>query len=164
MKLIDQLQRSRKLHGTCPCCDEDFRLSDAVLFHARGPYPEEAQDVLHERQNDLKEGRAALRERRKAITDRSQVGARSVNIGKIVEKIAPTFPTFSFSPRDCRALFEPIDYVAFPGLDKKRKVEAICLMDVKSGSARLTAGQREIRDAVVDGKVRFKNVRLPGRK
>ena len=50
------------------------------------------------------------------IKGKSEVGARSVNIGKIVERIAPSLKGFPFQCNDCRSLFQPIDYLVLEGL------------------------------------------------
>jgi predicted Holliday junction resolvase-like endonuclease len=64
-----------------------------------------------------------------------------------------------FSPRDCRALFEPIDYLIFPGLAARRRVDCVIFADVKSGKARLKSMQRDIHRIVDTGRVFFKTIR-----
>jgi predicted Holliday junction resolvase-like endonuclease len=79
----------------------------------------------------------------------------AVNLGKIVEKIVPSFSSFSYEAGDCRALFEPIDYLVFSGLAKRNRVEALFFVDVKSGHARLSSMQHSIKKAIESGAVRF---------
>ena len=74
------------------------------------------------------------------MTKTARRTAEAVNLGKIVEKIVPSFASFSYEPGDCRALFEPIDYLVFSGLAKQNQVEALFFVDVKSGNARLGSG------------------------
>jgi predicted Holliday junction resolvase-like endonuclease len=81
--------------------------------------------------------------------------AEAVNLGKIVEKIVPSFTSFAYEPGDCRALFEPVDYLIFSGLARQNRVEALFFVDVKSGNARLSPAQRGIKQAVERGAVRF---------
>ena len=89
------------------------------------------------------------------MTKTARRTAEAVNLGKIVEKIVPSFASFSYEPGDCRALFEPIDYLVFSGLAKQNQVEALFFVDVKSGSARLSRAQASIKSAVEAGSVRF---------
>jgi predicted Holliday junction resolvase-like endonuclease len=59
-----------------------------------------------------------LKERELNMTKRPQLTAKAVNIGFILERIAPAFDHFPFEHNDCRSLFDPIDYVIFEGLNK----------------------------------------------
>ncbi len=58
---------------------------------------------------------------------------------------------FRFNHNDCRSLFDPIDYVIFEGLSKKGTVDKIFFVDIKTGNARLSSKQKEIK-AVINGK------------
>ena len=88
------------------------------------------------------------------VKKRAEVGARAVGIGKILEKIAPAVRGYQYDPRDSRALFEPIDYIVFKGLTKGNgRVDSLIFLDIKTGGAGLNTHQRQIRDAVQDGKV-----------
>jgi predicted Holliday junction resolvase-like endonuclease len=60
----------------------------------------------------------------------------------IVEKIVPSFPSFAYEAGDCRAMFEPIDYLVFSGLSKRNRVEALYFVDLKSGNARLSGSHK----------------------
>jgi predicted Holliday junction resolvase-like endonuclease len=67
-----------------------------------------------------------------------------------------SFPDFPFDPRDCRALFEPIDYIVFQGLGKGEFVDALHFVEVKSGvRPRLSKRERGIKDVVSSGNVDF---------
>lgn len=153
MSLLDELSRQKSLKATCPHCDEAFPLSEAQLFDALRPLSGSALEKLKAQQQALREGRAELKARREKGPERSRVGAESGNIGKVVEKVAPSLPGFSLEPGDCRALFEPIDYVVFNGLTRTGRVESLRFVDVKSQGARLNARQKRIQAAVQAGKV-----------
>jgi predicted Holliday junction resolvase-like endonuclease len=55
---------------------------------------------------------------------------------------------FRFDRNDCRSLFDPIDYIIFEGLNKRRSVSKILFMEIKTGKARLNDHQKEIRSLV----------------
>jgi predicted Holliday junction resolvase-like endonuclease len=154
-ELITELQRNRQFMATCPVCRNEFRLADATLFSLKGKTPEAAIQAINEARQAIKERRAELAKARERMTKRAEITAQSVNLGKIVEKIVPSFPTFPYSAGDCRALFDPIDYLVFSGLAKRGQVEALYFVDVKSGSARLTKVQRCIKDVVEAGALKF---------
>lgn len=123
--------------------NDNERIAKAIVRYSEGEW-ENQQEIKH----SLKE----LRRERQEKPARVERAAASVNIGKIVEKIIPSFAGFPYQRGDCRALFEPIDYVIFQGLCRNNPVK-IEIVDVKTGAAKLTSGQRGIRDAIEAGKV-----------
>ncbi len=146
----------------CPICDHTMRLRDAGLFYLDDFSPE-AADRYRQLLEEVKERRKALNELRKNIPLKSQKGAEAVNIGFILERIAPSMKSFAFDHNDCRSLFDPIDYVIFEGLSRKGLVERIIFADIKTGKARLQKNQKEIKELVERKKVEF-DTYIPGRK
>lgn len=153
MGTIQDLTSRPGIFARCPHCEGDFPLRSGHLFDATRKLPQYALAYLEQGHMDLKREREQLKERQRRAQIRPQLAAEVVRIGKVVEKIAPSLPGFSLEPSDCRALFEPIDYVAFKGLSKTGRVDAVLFVDVKSGQARLNAAQRQIRDLVEAGNV-----------
>jgi len=146
----------------CPGCEETMRLRDAGLFYLDDFSPE-AADRYRQRLEEVKERRKALNELRKNIPLKSQKGAEAVNIGFILERIAPCMTSFAFENNDCRSLFDPIDYIIFEGLSRKGLVERIIFADIKTGKAKLQKKQKEIKRLVERKKVEF-DTYVAGRK
>ncbi|MGA8610690.1 MAG: Holliday junction resolvase-like protein [Xanthobacteraceae bacterium] len=155
-ELISELQRNKGFMGTCPTCLEEFRLADATLFSISEAPPETALAAIQAIREAIRERKDELSRAKARMTERAQTTAQAVNLGKIVEKIVPSFASFEYAPGDCRALFEPIDYLIFSGLSARRRVDSIHFVDVKSGAARLAAKQRSIKEVVESGAVKFK--------
>lgn len=153
MGLLEELAKNRRLRITCPSCSESFPAKEAQLFDARRPLEGAALEKLKALQAELKEERAALKARQEKAPQKSRIAAETGNFGKIVEKIAPSLPGFALESADCRALFEPIDYIVFDGLAKRGAIDAVRFVDVKSEGARLTKRQKEIRATIEAGKV-----------
>ncbi|MBI5747686.1 MAG: hypothetical protein HZA00_01075 [Nitrospinae bacterium] len=130
-------------------------MKDANLFYL-DDFPPEAEEIYKEMLEELKRQRLELREAEKNMSQKSQLGAESVNIGLILERIAPAFKTFPFEHNDCRSLFDPIDYVIFEGLNKKGVVSKIIFTDIKTGNAKLNKTQKEIKSLIQNKKVDFK--------
>jgi predicted Holliday junction resolvase-like endonuclease len=133
---------------------ENFRLSDAVLFAVGEAPPQAAVLALNVVRQRIQERRQLARNR-ELMTKTAWRTAEAVNLGKIVEKIVPSFTSFAYEPGDCRAVFEPIDYVVFSGLARQNQVKALFFVDVKSGNARLSPAQRGIKQVLERGAVRF---------
>ncbi|HTR53358.1 MAG TPA: Holliday junction resolvase-like protein [Kofleriaceae bacterium] len=153
MAILDDLKAQRGLTVECPSCSNTFRASEARLFDATKKLSGDALDVLEALKEQLADARLDLRRRKVAAQEKSQKGARAVNIGNVVEKIAPTLPGFTLTPADCRMLSEPIDLVVFRGYAAQRHVEAIDFVEIKSGRSKLSSEQRAIRKVVEAGSV-----------
>ncbi|HWP02027.1 MAG TPA: Holliday junction resolvase-like protein [Gemmatimonadaceae bacterium] len=152
-QLIETLERGR-VFCECPSCGDTLRLADAGLFYLDDFTPE-AEELYREKLQEIAERRRELRQQRRRIPQRSERGATAVNIGFILERLAPAMKSFAFDRNDCRSLFDPIDYVIFDGLSRRGAVERIVFTDIKTGNARLADRQREIRALVERGRVEF---------
>jgi predicted Holliday junction resolvase-like endonuclease len=160
---MSQKQRARELiHAIekggffceCPVCERTVRLRDAGLFYLDDFTPE-AAERYRQRLEEVKQRRKELKELKRSIPLKSEKGAMVVNIGFMLERIAPSMKSFAFDRNDCRSLFDPIDYVIFEGVSRKGLVERIVFADIKSGNARLQKKQKEIKELVENKKVEF---------
>ena len=86
--------------------------------------------------------------------------SRAVIAGKVTEHLAPYLPDFKFNPKDARFVGSPIDLLVFDGIDEG-ELRNIYFVEVKTGSsATLSTRQRQIRDAILSGRVRWIELRL----
>lgn len=108
------------------------------------------------------EAERGMREGNAAARDDAVRRSRAVLVGQIGEQLAPYFPGFPCDPADARFLGKPVDFVAFPGASEGLPREVV-FIEVKSGDARLSAPERALRDAIVAGRVRWLEYRLPVR-
>ncbi len=146
-KEIIRTLEANRFYAECPCCGEAILLKDAGLFYLDGFSPD-AKNLHRQMIRQSKEREEELRERRKEIPRSSEIGAEAVNIGFILERLVPSMKYFLFDRNDCRAVFDPIDYVVFEGLNKKGSVSKILFVEIKTGNGRLNQKQREIRSLV----------------
>ncbi|MEK6846664.1 MAG: Holliday junction resolvase-like protein [Nanoarchaeota archaeon] len=100
--------------------------------------------------------RTALPEHRADAIARS----RAVLTGQFSEQIAPYLPGFLYSPTECKFIGKPVDFVVFNGLDDKN-VKEIVFVEVKSGKSRLSGTENSVKDAVLNGKVKWAEYRAP---
>lgn len=142
IKLINSLTEG-SFYAECPCCRESFALKDTGLFYL-DDFSSQAQELYSQKICELKDRRTQLKDKKRKISKTSKVAANAVNIGKILERLAPCMATFPFERNDCRSLFDPIDYIIFEGLEKEGIVKKILFTDIKTGKARLTGKQKEI--------------------
>ncbi len=85
--------------------------------------------------------------------------SHAVNIGKITEHLLPYMSIFPYNPKDVRFVGSPIDLIVFDGIDEG-EVREILFLEVKTGSSSLNTRQRQIRDAILAGRVRWIELRV----
>jgi predicted Holliday junction resolvase-like endonuclease len=82
--------------------------------------------------------------------------------GKAAEHLVPLLPDFPFDPKDARFLGSPVDLVVFDGLSGG-ELHEIVFVEVKTGpAADLSPRERRVRDAVLEGRVGWKLLRVAG--
>jgi predicted Holliday junction resolvase-like endonuclease len=145
-EIIRTLQE-RGFYAECPCCGEAVRLRDCGLFYLN-EFTSEAEELYTQTKGGLAERKQQLKNRKEQIPMRSELGAKAVNIGFILERLAPSMSGFRYARNDCRSLFDPIDYVIFEGLSESGVVKNIVFSDIKTGAAILKPHQREIRSLI----------------
>ena len=152
--LINFLQQNG-FKANCPTCGEGIKLKDSSLFSVDN-FNAQAKQLLNEKKEELKIQREAISKKKSSTQQRVETTTNSVNMGFILERLAPVLEHFPFDKNDCRSLFDPIDYVIFEGLQKTGKVQKIFFVDIKSGKAKLKANQKAIKLMIEQKKVEFK--------
>ncbi|MBK7599648.1 MAG: hypothetical protein IPJ07_14450 [Acidobacteria bacterium] len=102
------------------------------------------------------------------MEDRNEVSIRQDAIfrsqavirGKITEHLAPYMPLFPYNPKDVRFVGSPIDFIVFDGADDDY-INEIVFLEVKSGNSSLNPRQRKIKEAVLNGRVVWRELRIP---
>jgi predicted Holliday junction resolvase-like endonuclease len=151
-KDIIRILEKRGFYANCPACEETIKLKDCEPFYF-DDFSDGASEVYERLKREQRDRAVELAARRKGISASSEVGAQAVNMGLILERLAPCMGTFRFNRNDCRSLFDPIDYLIFEGLSEKETVSRILFMEVKTGGSALKSTQKQIRSLVRSKKV-----------
>ncbi|MDX9826508.1 MAG: Holliday junction resolvase-like protein [Spirochaetia bacterium] len=86
--------------------------------------------------------------------------SRAVLGGQVAEQLAPYLPEFPCSFEDARFLGKPLDYVCFSGASTG-EVDEIVFVEVKTGESSLSKVEKSARQAIIDGRVRWVEYRIP---
>ncbi len=86
--------------------------------------------------------------------------SRAVLGGQVAEQLAPYLPDFPCSFEDARFLGKPLDYVCFSGASSG-KIDEIVFVEVKTGEASLSKVEKSARQAIIDGRIRWVEYRIP---
>lgn len=156
--LLKALASDKRLYGECPSCEGSFPLAKAHLFYGE-PISGPGLGAFESWKEQLAAGREELSNLKKRAKERTTRAVVSVNIGMYLQEIAPALPGFSYDCHDCRALFDPIDYIVFEGLTKKNRVESIQVIDIKTGGSSLNDHQIQIKDAIEKKRVEWETYR-----
>ena len=106
-------------------------------------------EAEHKFKNLLKDGRIDAIKRSKAVIN-----------GQMVEQIAPFLPNFPCNPADVRFVGKPIDFVAFPGAVDNKPISEVLFIEVKSGTSALSEREKEIKNAIQKGRVKYIEYRI----
>jgi predicted Holliday junction resolvase-like endonuclease len=167
-KVLEEFQAIPGLKLECPSCSKKFPFDAAIIFDSREGMPDEALSIfaymkahitdqkmfITEKETEIVRRRKELDEELRDAPPITRTKTAGINFGQMVENIVPAFKSFPYKPKDCRQLFDPIDYLIFHGLSDG-KVESITFADVKTGTSRLNAHQKAIKKSVEDGRVSF---------
>ncbi len=86
--------------------------------------------------------------------------SRSVIGGQFSEQLAPFLPNFKYLPTECKFIGKPIDLLVFRGMDEK-KIDEVVFIEVKSGNAKLSSQEKNLKEAIEKGKVKWEEYRIP---
>ena len=86
--------------------------------------------------------------------------SRAVLGGHVAEQLAPYLPDFPCPFEDARFLGKPLDYVCFSGASAG-EIEEIVFVEVKTGESSLSRVEKSARQAIIEGKVRWVEYRIP---
>ena len=83
-------------------------------------------------------------------------GQRSKISGDILEKFCPFSPNYHYNLRDVVAIFDTFDFMVLKGRSDGM-IEEVIIQEMKSTPQSLKPNQRQLRDCIKAGKVRFEH-------
>ena len=162
MNIIDELQKPN-LIAECPNCHDEFQLSKTILFDGTKQFPPKAEkkkltltEELNEQNQEIKDRLDALKKFKISVDKTSEARALSTGLGKVMQNVLPSYKDFDsqVSVADCRFIAAQLDIIIFEGASNNH-ITNITFMDAKrSDKPELAPNQKQIRNAVNDGKVR----------
>ena len=97
----------------------------------------------------------------KSIREDAYQRSRAVSFGKTIEHYVPFMENFPVEPKDVQFFGKPIDYIAFSNRASKKKC-AVHFIEVKSGNSNLNTHQKNIKDAILKGRVYWHEFNVDG--
>ena len=97
----------------------------------------------------------------KKIREDAYQRSRAVSFGKTIEHYVPFMKEFPVEPKDVQFFGKPIDYIAFANRGSKKKC-AVHFIEVKSGNSNLNGHQKNIKTAILEGRVHWHEFNVDG--
>lgn len=97
----------------------------------------------------------------KKIREDAYSRSRAVSFGKTIEHYVPFMEDFPVNPKDVQFFGKPIDYIAFADRGSKKKC-SVHFIEVKSGNSQLNGHQKNIKSAILDGRVHWHEFNVDG--
>ena len=97
----------------------------------------------------------------KSIREDAYQRSRAVSFGKTIEHYVPFMENFPVEPKDVQFFGKPIDYIAFANRGSKKKC-AVHFIEVKSGNSNLNGHQKNIKNAILEGRVHWHEFNVDG--
>lgn len=136
--VLKEKSKRNKLEQKIECLEEQIR-SDAVVI---------AKKIKDQRSDAIKQ-------------------SKNVIMGQTSEELAPLLPSFSYYGGDTRHLGSPIDFIVFNNLSNEpEEGEAspppveIVFIEVKTGKGKLSRREARVKDAVVNRRVKWEELKL----
>jgi predicted Holliday junction resolvase-like endonuclease len=148
------LKENRHIFSICPECGTVHRLSDLRPFH-KG-YKPDWLDLLEDKGTHLQKRLASLQERAKELQKSAKDRAEREELPKLLGNLAPVFKRWKIDARDVRAVFDPVELVAFEGLNSDDGVQRISFLHL-GHPHRLTTS---LENAISEEKYRWNTLRL----
>jgi predicted Holliday junction resolvase-like endonuclease len=84
--------------------------------------------------------------------------SQSIVMGKVAEHFIPYLESFAYNPKDARFIGAPVDFIVFDGLSEGQ-LRQIIFVEVKTNKANLNQREKQIRDVVNAGLVKWEEIR-----
>lgn len=142
------------LSSECPNCQNS---NNSESFFKDKKNNLEALSIYEAKLKEIELRKEKLKTARDSAYKSMLTNVKAINIGFISERLFPALDSFRFNHNDCRSTGgDPIDYVVFEGLSVRNSVDFIHFVDVKTGNARLSPRQEEIKKVIKDKNVKFR--------
>lgn len=156
--LLSEFQNFQKILVICPDCKEVYRLSELKLFY-RGKVKRSWLDNLRAKEIKVERMEQLLDEKWDTIRQKAQEKGRK-QLPRLLRKCMPVVCSHGYYPQDLKALFDPIDFVIFDGMNLKQNVKRVVLFDGPACDKRREKTQASIKKALNKGNYDWHTVKL----
>ena len=152
--MFEQFQEFRKILCVCPKCGEIVRLSDLKL-KSKVETPDTWLDTYDRAVLTLEGKEMEWKMEFKKLQEEAKLKARKEADAIYNTMIKPSFRKMNLDPRDIHPVLNPIDFVVFRDMNKKKEVTDIMLLAQKVENPKLATLRTQVQNAINDKKYEF---------
>lgn len=156
---IGFFKAQRNIFGLCPLCGEIFRLSDIKISYRR-KFLMDWHDQLGAKEEKISDKEAKLVETLRVIREKATEHARRVLLPKLLRRVDPLFTSLGYFPQDAKAIFDPIDFVIFDGMNRDENVRRIVFMDHETENRDQRIIQKSIEKTIEKERYEWETIRI----
>ncbi len=156
--LVAILEDFQNILGLCPHCGEFFRLTDIAISYQGRPR-RTFLDGMEAEEDRLDRAEDRFEERKEEIREAARERGRR-QLPRLLKKAEPIFSCRGFFPQDAKALFDPIDFIVFDGMNRKQRIDRVVLLDGPSDGREREKVQRSVERSVHAGNYEWRTVRV----
>lgn len=142
----------------CPECGEIHRLSDMKLSY-RGKPRYTWLDRIKGEMGKIERAEERFAEKKDEIMRKSREKGQK-QLPKMLRKCVPTICKHGYYPQDLKAMFDPVDFVIFDGMNQKMNVKQVVLFDGPAHGKRREKIQKSIKKVIKKGNYDWHTVKL----
>jgi predicted Holliday junction resolvase-like endonuclease len=157
-ELISSFHDFQKILVICPACKQIHRLSELKLSY-RGRAKRTWLDKLRDETEKVERAEEHFEEQRDEIKMKAQEKGRRQLPG-LLKKCVPVICAHGYYPQDLKAIFDPIDFVIFDGMNLKERVKRIVLFDGPAHDNKREKVQNSIKKVINKGNYEWHTVKL----
>lgn len=151
-------QEFQKIIVICPICGDFHRLSELKLFY-KGKAERSWLDDLRDKERRIERLEEKLEAEREEIKERAQEKARR-KLPKLLKKKVPLIAKKGYFPQDVKALFDPIDFVVFDGMNEKDNVRRVVFLDGPAQNRIRERVQISIKKIIKAGNFEWRTIKI----
>jgi predicted Holliday junction resolvase-like endonuclease len=157
--MAEFFETQRNIFGVCPYCQTLFRLSDIRISYRR-KFAEDWFDKLQSEEEKIEEEQMRLQETLQEIRRRTVERSRKAHLPKMLMQADPVFTPLGYYPQDVKAIFDPLDFVIFDGMNLRGNIKRIVFVDEQTTNSKIRRVQSSIETAIRKDRYEFQSVRL----
>lgn len=152
-------QSSRRILCICPCCGDILRLSDLNLSY-KGKPCKTWLDVYERKIASLEKREEKFNEKEQGIRDKAAERGRKKVEEHICKMMCNEIVKLNFNPYDIKAIWHPVDFVVFDGMNNEDAIKDITFLSRKTEDSNLNKIRETIKECVENKKYEWMVARI----
>jgi predicted Holliday junction resolvase-like endonuclease len=164
--LVQTIDGIQEILGICPCCGEIFRLIEAKFIFPKERARSSSFLELIKFESELEALDQEISEAERefqVLLDDSRHKLKQDGMQRAYAKLRKIDPIFSgagVNPHDVKAIFHPVEYIIFHGLNSDERCQSIEFVSREPENNGQEALFRSVDDVIQSGHVHFETLRM----